>query len=133
MACTHWSPVAPISPMRRWKRRQVSARRPTCAQFARPGRRPRFASAHGYCFLRETPAEAPTPIPHASQIPRPVMVLGVDAPGAGHAALHDLTVTQDYYDGLPESLKQHLICRVVDKLLPLTQKHGIDGLLTPTD
>jgi len=70
---------------------------------------------------------------HASQIPRPVMVLGVDAPGAGHAALHDLTVTQDYYDGLPESLKQHLICRVVDKLLPLTQKHGIDGLLTPTD
>jgi len=34
---------------------------------------------------------------------------------------------------LPEILKQHLVCRVVDKLLPLTQKHGIDGLLTPTD
>jgi hypothetical protein len=66
---------------------------------------------------------------HLSQIPRPVMVLGVDAPGAGHAALHDLMVTQDYYEALPESLKQHLVCRVVDELVPITQKHDIEGLV----
>ena len=33
---------------------------------------------------------------HVSQVPRPVLVLGVDAPGAGHAALRDMMVTQDY-------------------------------------
>jgi hypothetical protein len=66
---------------------------------------------------------------HPSQIPRPVMVLGVDAPGAGHAALHDLMVTPDYYNALPQSLKQHLVCRVVDELVPITQKHDIEGLV----
>ncbi|MEN3353406.1 MAG: hypothetical protein V7640_1564 [Betaproteobacteria bacterium] len=35
---------------------------------------------------------------HLSPIARPVLVLGVDAPGAGHAALHDLMVTPDYFD-----------------------------------
>ena len=66
---------------------------------------------------------------HPSQIARPVLVLGVDAPGAGHSALHDLMVTRDYYDALPTSLKQHLVCRVVDELVPITQKHGIEGLV----
>jgi hypothetical protein len=37
-------------------------------------------------------------------------------------------VTRDYYDALPESLKQHLVCRVVDALVPITQKHEIEGL-----
>ena len=63
------------------------------------------------------------------------MVLGVDAPGAGHAALHDMMVTQDYYDALPEKVKKHLVCRVVDELIPVTQKHDIEGLVmgsTPT-
>ena len=32
--------------------------------------------------------------PHPSPVARPVLVLGVDAPGAGHAALHDMMVTQ---------------------------------------
>jgi hypothetical protein len=66
---------------------------------------------------------------HASPIARPVLVLGADAPGAGHAALHDLMVTQDYYDALPGSLRRHLLCRVVDKLVPVTQKHQIEGLV----
>jgi hypothetical protein len=66
---------------------------------------------------------------HDSPIARPVLVLGADAPGAGHAALHDLMVTQDYYDALPESLRRHLVCRVVDKLVPVTQKHQIEGLV----
>lgn len=66
---------------------------------------------------------------HASPVARPVLVLGVDAPGAGHAALHDMTVTKDFYDPLPDWLKQRLVCRVVDKLLPITQKHDIEGLV----
>ena len=66
---------------------------------------------------------------HPSPIARPVMVLGVDAPGAGHDKLHDLMVTQDYYEALPPVVRDHLVCRVVDKLVPVTQKHDIEGLV----
>ena len=66
---------------------------------------------------------------HPSPIARPVLVLGVDAPGAGHAALHDLMVTQEYHDALPEAVRRHLVCRVVDKLMPVRQKHDIEGLV----
>jgi hypothetical protein len=66
---------------------------------------------------------------HPSPIARPVLVLGVDAPGAGHAALHDLMVTRSFYDGLPQSVREHLVCRVVDELVPITQKHDIEGLV----
>lgn len=59
---------------------------------------------------------------------RPVLVVGVDAPGAGHAALHDQQVTPAYYDRLPELVRRHLVCRVVDKLEPIVQKHQIAGL-----
>lgn len=62
---------------------------------------------------------------------RPVLVLGVDAPGAGHAALHDMMVTRDSYDRLPAKLREHLVCRVVDELIPIVQKHQIDGLSAP--
>ncbi|MDQ6432791.1 phytanoyl-CoA dioxygenase family protein [Mesorhizobium sp. LHD-90] len=66
---------------------------------------------------------------HPSPIARPVMVLGVDAPGAGHDKLHDLMVTQDYFDALPRQVREHLVCRVVDELVPVTQKHDIEGLV----
>lgn len=66
---------------------------------------------------------------HPSPIARPVLVLGVDAPGAGHAALHDMMVTQAYFDALPASVKRHLVCRVVEELVPVTQKHDIEGLV----
>ncbi|HEY8189934.1 MAG TPA: phytanoyl-CoA dioxygenase family protein [Micavibrio sp.] len=66
---------------------------------------------------------------HGSPIARPVLVLGVDAPGAGHAALHDMMVTQDYYNSLPMPVRDRLACRVVDKLVPITQKHDIEGLV----
>ena len=66
---------------------------------------------------------------HASPIARPVMVLGVDAPGAGHDKLHDLIATQAYYDALPPLVRDHLVCRVVDKLTPVAQKHDIEGLV----
>ncbi len=66
---------------------------------------------------------------HPSPIARPVLVLGFDAPGAGHAALHDMMVTQRYHDALPSALRDHLHCRVVETLVPITQKHDIEGLV----
>ncbi len=62
--------------------------------------------------------------PHA----RPVLVLGVDAPGAGHSALHDMQVTHDYWQTLPPSVRAHLVARRVDHLTPVEQKHDIEGL-----
>jgi hypothetical protein len=66
---------------------------------------------------------------HGSPICRPVLVLGVDAPGAGHAALHDVTVTRGYHAALPQVVREHLVCRVVDELAPIVQKHQIEGLV----
>jgi hypothetical protein len=70
---------------------------------------------------------------HDSPIARPVLVLGVDAPGAGHAALHDVMVTKDYHDALPQKVRDHLVCRIVDSLTPITQKHDIEGLVMGTE
>ena len=66
---------------------------------------------------------------HRSPIARPVLVLGVDAPGAGHAALHDMMVTKPFYESLPSAVRERMVCRVVDKLEPITQKHDIEGLV----
>jgi hypothetical protein len=66
--------------------------------------------------------------PNTSDQPRPVLVLGVDAPGAGHAALHDQMVTRAFHASLPEEVRKHLHARVVDALVPIVQKHAIDGL-----
>jgi ectoine hydroxylase-related dioxygenase (phytanoyl-CoA dioxygenase family) len=60
---------------------------------------------------------------------RPFLVFGVDAPGAGHDELHDPQVTRDYYAALPEHVRRHLHCRVVDRLEPVVQKHQIEGLV----
>jgi hypothetical protein len=38
-------------------------------------------------------------------------------------------VTGDYYEAFPESVREHLVCRVVEKLEPVTQKHDIEGLV----
>jgi ectoine hydroxylase-related dioxygenase (phytanoyl-CoA dioxygenase family) len=60
---------------------------------------------------------------------RPVLVLGVDAPGAGHDAFHDMAMTQDYFDAIPEDVRGHLLGRVVDRLEPIVQQHTIEGLV----
>ena len=60
---------------------------------------------------------------------RPVLVLGVDAPSAGHAELHDQMVTRAEYAALPAQVREHLVARVVDQLEPIVQKHAIEGLL----
>jgi len=64
-----------------------------------------------------------------SEKPRPVLVLGVDAPGAGNAEHHDMAVTKAYWEQLPERVKAHLRCPVVDELTPIAQKHTIEGLV----
>ncbi|MBL0420571.1 phytanoyl-CoA dioxygenase [Ramlibacter sp. AW1] len=66
---------------------------------------------------------------HLSPVARPVLVLGYDAPGAGHAALHDLTVTRDFHQALPLLVRERLVCRVVERLEPMVQKHAIEGLV----
>ncbi|HEV7978621.1 phytanoyl-CoA dioxygenase family protein [Amycolatopsis sp.] len=60
---------------------------------------------------------------------RPVLVLGVDAPGAGNDAQHDTAVTGDFWRSLPDSVRAHLHCPIVGKLEPITQKHTIEGLV----
>jgi len=64
-----------------------------------------------------------------SQKPRPVLVLGVDAPGAGNAERHDMAVTQRFWDRLPQRVRDHLVCPVVEELTPISQKHTIEGLV----
>jgi hypothetical protein len=64
-----------------------------------------------------------------SQKARPVLVLGIDGPEGGNAAHHDLAVTKDYWASLPDSVRAHLSCPIVDELTPITQKHTIEGLV----
>jgi hypothetical protein len=65
---------------------------------------------------------------HDSPKPRPVLVLGLLAPGAD-ASRNDLTATHAWHDSLPAELQRHLGARLVDELTPLQQKHTIEGLV----
>jgi hypothetical protein len=67
--------------------------------------------------------------PNRSEVSRPVLVLGVDAPGAGNDAHHDLAVTKRFWQRLPQRVRDHLACPVVDELVPIVQKHDIEGLV----
>jgi ectoine hydroxylase-related dioxygenase (phytanoyl-CoA dioxygenase family) len=66
-----------------------------------------------------------------SNEPRPVLVVGVDAPDATNAHHHDLQVTRAYLDSLPVSVRDHLTYRVADELQSVLQHHVIEGLLEP--
>ena len=60
---------------------------------------------------------------------RPVLVFGVDAPGAGNDQHHDMAVTRTYWQTLPAEIRAHMHCPIVDELTPLVQKHTIEGLV----
>jgi hypothetical protein len=60
---------------------------------------------------------------------RPVLVLGVDGPEANNGDRHDTAVTRAFWESLPERVRRHLDCPVVDELEPVTQKHTIEGLV----
>jgi hypothetical protein len=64
-----------------------------------------------------------------SNEPRPVLVVGVDAPDATNAHHHDLQVTSAYLESLPPRVRDHLTYRVTDELEPVIQHHVIEGLL----
>lgn len=66
-----------------------------------------------------------------SEFARPVLVVGVDAPDATNADHHDLQITHDYAQSLPDAVRDHMTYRLVDSLEPIVQNHVIDGLLTP--
>ena len=66
-----------------------------------------------------------------SDEPRPVLVVGVDAPDGINAKHHDLQVTRAYLESLPAQVRDHLTYRVADELEPVIQHHVIEGLLEP--
>lgn len=66
---------------------------------------------------------------HASPVSRPVLILGVVAGDVANPEEHDLEISRRYYDSLPPEVREHLLCRVVDELTPLTQRHDIEGLV----
>jgi hypothetical protein len=65
---------------------------------------------------------------HASETSRPVLILGVVAGEVANPDEHDLEITRTYHARLPVEVREHLLCRVVDVLTPLTQRHDIEGL-----
>jgi hypothetical protein len=62
---------------------------------------------------------------------RPVLVVGVDAPDATNAAHHDMQATRAWFEAQPARVKDHLECRIVDRLETVVQHHVIEGLLEP--
>jgi hypothetical protein len=67
-----------------------------------------------------------------SNEPRPVLVVGVDAPDADNAEHHDLQVTAAYKASLPPLVLDHLTYREVEALETVVQHHVIEGLLEPS-
>jgi hypothetical protein len=53
----------------------------------------------------------------------------VDAPGAGHDEFHDMAMTREFSDSIPEDVRRHLLGRVVERLEPIVQQHSIEGLV----
>jgi hypothetical protein len=68
-----------------------------------------------------------------SKEPRPVLVVGVDAPDATNAKHHDLQISRAYASSLPEEVRNHLTYRLVDEPEMVIQHHTIEGLLKPAE
>lgn len=66
---------------------------------------------------------------NASEEPRPVVVVGVVADDVTDADAHQLQVTSEYLERIPEVVRDHLFYRLTDSIGPLTQHHMIEGLL----
>ena len=66
---------------------------------------------------------------HESKKRRPVLVVGVDGPTGTNGERHDMAVTTGFWDALPAEVRRHLACPVVDALVPIAQKHTIEGLV----
>ena len=64
-----------------------------------------------------------------SQQARPVLILGAVAGDQASVIEHSMAVTRSYWESLPEHVRAHLDCPVVDELVPITQRHTIEGLV----
>jgi len=62
---------------------------------------------------------------------RAVLIIGVVSADVDRAEtdVHDLTLTRTYLESLPDQVRHHLRCRVVEELEPIIQKHDIEGLM----
>lgn len=63
---------------------------------------------------------------------RPVLVIGVDGPGATNADHHDLQMTRAFEESLPIVLKGRFTRRIVEQINSVRQNHVIEGLLKPS-
>jgi hypothetical protein len=66
--------------------------------------------------------------PNTSARARAVLILGVVAPEV-KTDVHDLVLTRRYAESLPEDVRRHLRCTVVEELGRLIQQHSIEGLV----
>lgn len=66
---------------------------------------------------------------NVSDEPRPMLIVGVVANDVTDAEAHQLEVTAEYLERLPDIVRDHLFYRVTDTVGPLTQRHLIEGLL----
>lgn len=57
-----------------------------------------------------------------------MLILGVVTGDVAYPEEHDLEITRAFHASLPAEVREHLLCRVVDELTPLTQRHDIEGL-----
>jgi hypothetical protein len=96
---------------------------------------PRFAELGQRKFPRMGDISARTALTihrgteHRSPASRPVLILGVVAGAVADPDEHDLEISRAYHAALPEDVRQHVLCRVVDELKPITQRHDIEGLV----
>jgi hypothetical protein len=61
---------------------------------------------------------------------RAVLILGaVSGDTDTSEIIHKLIFTRGYYDTLPEAVRPHLHCALVDELAPIVQQHDIEGLM----
>jgi len=67
--------------------------------------------------------------PNVSQVPRPVLVLGVVAPEVDTAGVHSVELSAPFFDALPGELRGHLRATRVSELAPIRQRHSIEGLV----
>lgn len=71
--------------------------------------------------------------PNLSTRARPVLVIGVDGPGATNAAHHDLQMTKGFVSRLPGDLKHRFDGRIVEEITAVRQNHVIEGLIEPVE
>ncbi|MDP9418540.1 MAG: phytanoyl-CoA dioxygenase family protein [Actinomycetota bacterium] len=65
---------------------------------------------------------------NVSERERAVLILGATTRNT-KTDVHELHVTQAYFDALPEVARTHLACTIVDELRPIVQTHDIEGLM----